>query len=324
MKNKKRLLCSVLAATLGLPLGIGSIANVQAAASAPAATSPASGTSVAARSQSQAQAQPETEKQRKEAEQQAQQTIDKDAVTAIEETQKAVKAIADGKNDEAISAIERATGKIAILIARKPATALVPVDVGVEIIDSAPRDANAVKEIVKSAEKALEDKDYPQARVLLQGLSSEIRVRTYHLPLATYPLAMQEAARLVDQKKTKEASAVLTTALNTLVVIDRGVPLPLTVAQAAINDAQAKRDKDKAEAQKLLATAKDELERAKLLGYAGNDPEYASLNQAIADLEKQLQGSGNTTSTFSKLKEKMDAFFNKVSEAVKKSEPAKT
>jgi hypothetical protein len=135
---------------------------------------------------------------------------------------------------------------------------------------------------------------------------------------------MQEAARLLDQKKTKEASAVLTSALNTLVVIDRGIPLPLTMAQAAINDAQSKRDKDKAEAQKLLATAKDELERAKVLGYAGNDPEYASLNQSISDLDKQLQGSGNTTSAFSKLKEKMDAFFKKVSEAVKKSGPAKT
>lgn len=50
----------------------------------------------------------------------------------------AVKAIADGKNDQAIAAIERATGKINILLARKPSTARLPVNTAVEIVDHAP------------------------------------------------------------------------------------------------------------------------------------------------------------------------------------------
>jgi len=37
---------------------------------------------------------------------------------------------------------------------------------------------------------------------------------------------LKEAARLLDQKKTKEASDVLLTALNTLMVVDNVTPLP--------------------------------------------------------------------------------------------------
>ena len=97
--------------------------------------------------------------------------------------------------------------------------------------------------------------------MLLHGLTSEIRVRTYDLPLATYPASLGEAARLLDEKKTNEASNALMTALNTLVVIDRVTPLPLLVAQAAIDSAQADASKDKNAAQALLGAAKAELER---------------------------------------------------------------
>ncbi|MGC2402164.1 MAG: YfdX family protein, partial [Acidobacteriaceae bacterium] len=67
---------------------------------------------------------------------------------------------------------------------------------------------------------------------LLYGLTSEIRVRTYNLPLATYPLALTEAARLLDQQKNQDANTVLLTALNTLAIIDRVTPLPLVLARA--------------------------------------------------------------------------------------------
>ncbi len=312
---------AIISAGLGLCLALTpSVSHAVDITSSTAATqSAAVGTNTASRAMSQAQGHPEVEGQRSHAEQQAGATIDKDAVSAVEETQNAVKAIADGKIDDAIAAIERATGKIDILVARKPASGLIPVDAEVQVIDTAPRDAAAVRDIAKQAGKALEDKDYPQARVLLEGLTSEIRVRTYHVPLATYPQAMKEAARLLEEKKTREASAVLTTALNTLVVIDRGTPMPLLLAQSAIAEAQSQRDKDKAAASKSLATAKDELGRAKLLGYAGNDPEYDALNKSISELEKQVPGDANTTSMFENLKAKVTGFLKKLSESAKQA-----
>ena len=261
------------------------------------------------RARDQAQAQPQVEQQRKEAETKGQKTIDKDAVSAIEEAQRAVKAIADGKNDQAIAAIERATGKINILLARKPSTAMLPVDTAVEIVDPAPKDPDAIRALSAEAEKALGNKNYPKARTLLDQLASEIRIRTYLLPLASYPAAMQEAARLLDQKKAEDAKQVLLTALNTLQVVDAPIPIPVALAKAAVANAQAQRDKNKAAAQSQLAMAKANIERAKNLGYDIKDSEYTAINQSIANLDKQLNGTQDTTSAFEKLKEKISNLF---------------
>jgi hypothetical protein len=273
---------------------------------------PAPGTSPASRAQANSQARPEIEQKRAEAEQEARKQLSTEAVAAIDETEKAVRAIAEGNSNDALAAIERATGKINVLVARYPASALLPVDVEVRIIDAAPMDVNAIKERAKAAKKAVEDKEYPVARVLLLGLTSEIRIRTYHLPLATYPTALREAARLLDEKKNREASEVLVNALNTLVVIDRGIPLPLVIAQTAVAAAEAERDKDKEHALKLLELAKSELTRAKELGYAGGDPTYDELNKDVSSLEKQLRGNENTGNAFTKLGDKISEFFKKL------------
>jgi signal transduction histidine kinase len=285
-------------------------------------TGGASGASADARAQSQAQANPGVENQRQEAEREARKTLDQDAAAAIAETGNAVKAVAQGKTDQAISSIERAIGKINVLLARNPANALIPVELQVDVIDAAPWDGQTIRLIGKAAERAVEDRDYPGARVLLQHLISEIRVRTYNLPLSTYPSALKEAARLIDQKRQDEAKAVLQTALNTLAVIDHVRPLPLAAAQDAVERAQALRDKDKDAAQRLLAEARTEIDRARDLGYAGKDPEYAALNQAISDVEKQLKGNQDSTSAFAKLKDKVKSFFKRQSDSEKKAEVA--
>jgi hypothetical protein len=261
------------------------------------------------------QARPDIEKQRRDAEQQAEQTLDKEAISAIDETEKAIRAIAENKIDEALAAIERATGKINILLARNPATALIPVSSEVMIIDAAPHDHQLISEVADAVEAAVDDKNYPAARVLLDVLTSEIRVRTYNLPLATYPDALKDAARLLDQNQSKEASRLLLTALNTLVVIDRVIPLPMILAQAAIDEAQSLREKDKDRAQRLLETARNELDRARELGYLGNDPEYGALNKTISELEKQFRGNEDTASAFTRLKERVAAFFKRQSES---------
>ena len=260
------------------------------------------------------QARPEVEQERKQAEQKAQQTLDKEAIAAVDETTKAVKSIAENKKDEALATIERAIGKINVLLARNPATALIPVSTAVEVIEGAPLDLETIRARAKAAKDAVEDKDYPTARVLLDGLTSEIRVRTSHLPLATYPTALKEAARLIDQNKSTEARNILLTALHTLVEIDHVTPLPIALAQAAINEAQALRDKDKAKARQLLALARNELNRAKELGYAGKDPTYSAIDKSIANIENQLKGNEDTASTFAKLKESVSNFFNKFSD----------
>ncbi len=78
------------------------------------------------------------EKERKEAEEQGHKTLDSDAISAVEETKKAMDALDNKHDKEAISALEQATGKLDILLARHPENALLPVDSDVNVVDSAP------------------------------------------------------------------------------------------------------------------------------------------------------------------------------------------
>jgi YfdX protein len=259
------------------------------------------------------QIRPEVKKERQSAQEQATQALDQDAIAAINQTQNAIKAISQNKKNDALAAIEAATGKIDILLARNAKAALIPVASEVEVIDAAPLDEKTVQALEQSAAEAVKNKNYPTARLLLYSLESEIRTRTYNLPLATYPLALQEAARLLDQGKNGDASKVLGTALNTLVVVDKVTPIPLVLARAAIEAAEEQRQKDKNEAQTLLATAKDQLHRCQELGYAANATEYSALNTSIAQLDKELERNGDTTSLFAKLKDELSPLFNRLS-----------
>jgi hypothetical protein len=303
----------IVAVSLIVCLGMASVVRSQQQQQSP-------GGSEAARSHVQAQAQQSIDQQRQQVEQQTKGQLDQEAVASIMETQNAVKAIEAGRNDEALRAIERAIGKINILVARNPATALIPAAAEVEVIDTAPKDLEMVQQLAGAVEDAVDEKDFPWARIVLARLMSEIRIRTYNLPLATYPMAMKEAVRLLDAQKTAEADAVLKRALNTLVVVQRVIPLPVAIAQSAINEAQALRDSDKEKAKQYLAVARTELDRAKELGYAGEDEEYDTLNDAIANIENQLEGGDDTESAFSKLTERIAAFFRRQSESEKSSD----
>ena len=261
------------------------------------------------------QAQAGIEKQRAEARQEADKILDREAIAVIEETQRAIDAIAANTTSEALAALERASGKIDILLARNPSTALIPVSHEVVVFDTAPRDIQAIDKIGEAVDAVIASEDYPAARELLYGLMSELRVRTYNLPLATYPAALAEAARLLDQKKSDEARIVLMMALGALLAIDQVTPLPLLVAREAINQAEAQRDKDKEIALALLDTARYELDRAMALGYWAQEPEYTTMKDEISNIQKQLKTNEDTSSFFSKLQDRLSAFTARLSKS---------
>jgi hypothetical protein len=261
------------------------------------------------------QAQAGIEKQRAEARQEADKILDREAIAVIEETQRAIDAIAANTTSEALAALEHASGKIDILLARNPSTALIPVSHEVVVFDTAPRDIQAIDKIGEAVDAVIASEDYPAARELLYGLMSELRVRTYNLPLATYPAALAEAARLLDQKKSDEARIVLMMALGALLAIDQVTPLPLLVAREAINQAEAQRDKDKEIAPALLDTARYELDRAMALGYWAHEPEYKTMKDEISNIQKQLKTNEDTSSFFSKLQDRLSAFTARLSKS---------
>jgi hypothetical protein len=256
---------------------------------------------------------PDIETQRQQNENEAKQTLDQDAIAAVGLTGAAIKSIAANKKDEALASIERATGKINILLARNPASALIPVSADVVVIDTAPTAPKVIDQIVERATDATKHRDLPIARILLASLVSELRIRTTSLPLATYPAALQQAAQLLDQGKNQDAGKVLLTAVNTLVMVDHVIPLPLLLAQAAIDAANSQRQ-NKEIALTLLKTARNEANQSRLLGYLSSDSEYKGLDDEISSLESALQGKGDTSSMFSHLRDRIAAFLKKQKE----------
>ncbi|MFN7094924.1 MAG: YfdX family protein, partial [Burkholderiales bacterium] len=263
-------------------------------------------TTQASRTHSTTQLRPEIEQQRKHAEEQAHKLLVHDAIIAVEETEKAIAALAKNDDVKALAALETATGKINIQLARHPEEALLPVDSMVNILDLAPYEIADIKNISRLSERALNNKDYPAARALLDTLRSEIHIRTHHLPLATYPFALKEAARLIDKNMRKEASTVLLTALNTLVITDRVLPIPIINAEMIISEAEGHHEKDKDRVIKLVDKAKHELLRAKELGYAvSNEVEYASLTKTMEEIEKHIREKKNVASALFDLRESL-------------------
>lgn len=265
------------------------------------------------RSQAEKQARPELEKWRQAAEQKAEETLDADATAAINETVRAIDAIAAGNTKEALQRIEQATGKVDVTIARNPKLARIPVRTEALILDAAPADMGEIRRLADLAETAVLVEDYPGARSLLDALRSEIRIRTWYLPLVDFPTALRDAAALLDRDREAAGKALLG-ALRTLIASDRVMPIPLLLAQEAVEHAQMLAAKDKSAAQEELDGARFALNRAKTLGYRRQDTEYETLKSQIEILRKQLRGSGDTASSFQKLIQNLTAFVKRQSE----------
>jgi hypothetical protein len=265
------------------------------------------------RSDAEKQARPELEKWRQVAEREAEETLDADAMAAINGTVKAIDAIAAGNTKEALRMIEQATGKVDVAIARNPKLARIPVRTEALILDAAPADMGEIRRLADLAETAMLLEDYPGARSLLDALRSEIRIRTWYLPLVDFPTALRDAATLLDRDREVAGKALLA-ALRTLIASDRVMPIPLLLAQEAVDHAQMLSAKDKVAAQEELDGARFALNRAKTLGYRRQDTEYETLKSQIETLGKQLRGSNNTASSFQKLIQNLTAFVKWQSE----------
>ena len=158
----------------------------------------------------------------------------------------------------------------------------------------------------------MDDGYYQLARQILNDLASEIVVKTTYLPLATYPDAIKLAVNLMSQGKKNEASAVLVNALNTLLVTDSHIPLPVLRAEEYIKAAAvAMESKDENKGKtgvNYLENADYQLKLAEALGYGKRDKEYKELADAIDVLKKAIENKEETEGKFNDLKAKISAF----------------
>jgi hypothetical protein len=254
-----------------------------------------------------------------------------EARNALDETNNALTALEEGKAKAALEALARATGKLELAVARDPELALAPVDVSITTYDlyTTPK---MIREARDEARQMLDDGRVQDARALLSGLASEIVISVTNVPLATYPDAILSASRSIDAGRIDEAKATLNSALNTLVVTDQVIALPVLRAQLMLDEAEdmvnqnpmetaeteqtAKADSaDESPAagiepmgvDELVDGAREQLEVAELLGYGGK-AEYADFRKQIAELESRIHGDQETGGLFAHLRQSLRDF----------------
>ena len=237
-----------------------------------------------------------------------------EASSAISETENALKALDEEKKNDALASLERATGKLEIILARDPKLAFAPMGVTVVTHDLL-ADTSAVNAMRSRAEELMGKGRLQEARLLVRDLASETVISVSNIPLATYPLAIKRAVKLIDENKEGEAKQVLQTALNTLVVADTIVPLPVVAAQELLKDAETlaeNTDRKEEENRKLAATRKNaraKLEFAEALGY-GTKADFKDLYEQITEIEQKTENGKSGVGFFDKIKMTVDHLFN--------------
>lgn len=249
-----------------------------------------------------------------------------DAIEIIALTEKAAKNILDSSYTDAISNIEDAVGKATIMTTTRPDLRLFPLDVQVTTRDLV-ADMDVLKVIRKEADN-LTDKGYLQAaRHLLKDLASEIEIQTPMLPIATYPDALSLAAKELNNGKHNDALMVLNTALSTVFLETKYVPLPLIRAERILTEVTTlleKEDSDK-DINTLLDNADYQIRFAEALGYGKRDKEFEELYSAIKEIRKELKetGDGGAKGLNEKLKKKLSVFKERISK-MEKNAPQET
>lgn len=263
--------------------------------------------------QAKADASENTEQQAQDQTQEKRKEVIEEAVAAWRETQNALQALDKGETKEALAAMERATGKLEIILAREPNLALAPIDARATMFDVVAT-TKMLNVMTDAAEQLLEDGRVQQARSLLTDLRSEYVISVTNLPMATYPQAIKRTAKLVDEEKIYEAKVVLQTALNTLVVTDTIIPIPVANAQFLLREAETlaenkERSEDQNERLKnLLDAAEEEIERAEALGY-GTSADFKAFVDQIEQIREKTSGGKSGKGFFDRIKETMDSMI---------------
>lgn len=244
-----------------------------------------------------------------------------EATGAIRETQNALRALDEEKSQEALAALERAAGKLEIILAREPDLALAPADVNTITYDVLAT-VDQIEHLREEAENALENGRVQEARRLIRDLASETVIRVTQIPLASYPDAIRKAASLIDDGEMEAASGVLQTALNTLVVTETVIPLPVVTARQLLSDAremaqkEARSEEESAQIAEYLEDARRELEFADQLGY-GSERDFASLYEELDKLHARIDEGGSGKGFFARIRDLLN-------DTVDSSQPEKT
>ena len=224
-----------------------------------------------------------------------------EAVAVIDETQNAIDYLADEKPAKAEKSIERALGKLEATLVIEPDAANLPIVADAEI-HSLITDKATLEALKTSITAAVERGDLQRARELMVDLQSEIRLETINIPLEAHGIALRAAVKLIDEEKYVEAREVLRVAMNTLVAVERRIPIPLLNAELLVDESAQVVENDPQTALGMLSEAREQVEIAELLGYGFvATTDYQDLFAELTELEAKINEKKNTDQAYQDL-----------------------
>jgi len=237
----------------------------------------------------------------------------KEAITSLQYTHEALVALDKKDKVTAEKKIEKALGKLEVILAAKDAPKFLPIDSSVTMVEYVGTKED-VKRSVDAVKDLLSDNKIQLARTLLNSLQSEIDIKITSLPLVTYPDALRLAAKYLHENQINKAKSVLEVALSTFDTTVTVIPVPLLKATDLINvSASLSKNGKKEDALKYLQAAEDELDVAEALGYVSHsDTTYKALHKAIKDVRKEIKGKNKAEKLFDELKTKLKDFKDKI------------
>jgi hypothetical protein len=232
-----------------------------------------------------------------------------DAVSALAETHKALKALDQNDKKAALADLEAAAGKLDVILARDHSLDLAPTGVNSTTTDiyAGPDEVTVA---IDHTKKLLDRGEIQQARHILAHLASETVINVTNIPLAAYPDAIKAAVKKIDEGKMPEAKQILQTALNNLVVTQTIIPLPVVRTQQLLEQADklaGKKDRTADEEKRLtelIDLAQKEIALAAALGYGSAD-DFETFNDQIALVKKLTEGGKSGVGFFDKIKASM-------------------
>jgi hypothetical protein len=242
-------------------------------------------------------------------------SINKGVTEGLAKAVEALALIRQNKVEDAVKALEAATGKFDIALGADPSMGLIPVDVSI-IATELKMTPDEVKDQVKLARDLLKDYKVQAARAVLMPLRDDLVTRVVSLPMTTYPDAIKLATKMLAEGNTDAAINILETALTTLVEKVSVIPLPLIRVEAMIQAAsELDKEKGKDKALELLDQAQDQLKLATLLGYTDKESAaYEDLAAQIKALKKEAKGKNIVEKMYEKLNKSIKELMNRSAE----------
>ncbi len=243
----------------------------------------------------------------------------KEALAAVTQTNNAINFIHTEHVKKAEIAIKTALENTTTLLKENPGADLFPVDESVNVHDLVTT-IPQVNKAIKAANKAMAKGNYQAAAGILNDLKSEMDIVTVNLPLSTFPGGLKQALILFGKSKTQQARQVLLNMMNSLVVNQVVIPLPVLRAQVMMAESGNlfKKKKDKSRVMNLLENADYQLKLAQALGYGNFDKEYADISKDIANLKNSVKKGNASQDIFAKLMKKTENFKNRLIKESKK------